>query len=79
MTTVAHRDSYNSIVALSDETSKWTVEAIQKLPEGTQPQLSPGELLAAEEVVRNDETVRKLAKAVGAYGVSYTHVSCRAF
>ena len=51
----------------SEETSQWSLETIKKLPEGTQPQLSPGELLAAEEVIRADETVRKLAKDVGMY------------
>lgn len=76
MATVALcRDAYNAVVALSNETSQWSVEVNVKLPEGTQPQLSPGELLAAEEIVRADETVRKLAKAVGAYYVQPNVVS----
>lgn len=57
------------MVKLSEETSQWSLETIKKLPEGTQPQLSPGELLAAEEVIKKDETVRKLAKDVGTYGL----------
>jgi hypothetical protein len=36
-----------------------------KLPEGSQPQISPGELMACEEIVRNDPRVRELAKEVG--------------
>ena len=43
----------------------WSVIETQKLPEGTQPQISVEELVGAELAVRNDERVRALAKAVG--------------
>ncbi|THH12177.1 hypothetical protein EW146_g7798 [Bondarzewia mesenterica] len=58
-------DAYNAIVALDSSTGNWAVETLDKLPEGTQPQLSPGELLACEEIIKADEGVRKLAKEVG--------------
>ncbi|KAI0044568.1 hypothetical protein FA95DRAFT_1562098 [Auriscalpium vulgare] len=58
-------DAYNAFVALEANTGTWSVEKIDKLPEGTQPQLSPGELLACEEIVKNDPGVQQAAKAVG--------------
>ncbi|KAI0065136.1 hypothetical protein BV25DRAFT_1880805 [Artomyces pyxidatus] len=58
-------DAYNAIVSLDAAAGKWSVETIAKLPEGTQPQLSPGELLACEEIVKADPRVQKFAKDVG--------------
>jgi primary-amine oxidase len=43
----------------------WNIESLLKLPEGTQAQISPGELLACEAVVKNDARVQALAKEVG--------------
>ena len=43
----------------------WDVESLLKLPEGTQPQISPAELLACEDIVRKDARVQALAKQVG--------------
>jgi primary-amine oxidase len=54
-------------VALNGAEGTWNVESLVKLPEGTQPQISPGELLACEEIVRNDERVQELAKQVGGW------------
>ncbi|KAI0029007.1 peroxisomal copper amine oxidase [Vararia minispora EC-137] len=62
---VVNGDSYNTIVALDAATEKWSVETITKLPEGQQPQISPEELIACEEIVRNDPHVQALAKEVG--------------
>jgi primary-amine oxidase len=45
--------------------AKWTVETFEKLPEGTQPQISVQELIQCEEIVKKDPTVQKLAKDVG--------------
>ena len=56
-------DAYNAILFLRD--GEWIVESLDKLPEGTQPQISVEELIACEEIIRKDETVRKLASDVG--------------
>jgi primary-amine oxidase len=58
-------DAYNTIVALDNSEGSWNVESLLKLPEGTQPQISPGELLACEDIVKNDARVQALAKDVG--------------
>ncbi|KAA1470912.1 peroxisomal copper amine oxidase [Dentipellis sp. KUC8613] len=62
---VVEGSAYNGIVALNPETKVWEVEVLNKLPEGQQPQLSPGELLACEDIIKKDERVLKLAKEVG--------------
>ena len=41
------------------------MESVEKLPAGTQPQLSPGELLECEKIVIADPEVQRLAKEVG--------------
>lgn len=56
-------DAYNVIVFVKE--SKWEVEAITKLPEGTQPQISVEELSKAEEIVKADARIHALAKEVG--------------
>lgn len=60
-------DAYNAIVTLHDAEGSWNIESILKLPEGTQPQISPGELLACEAIVKNDARVQALAKEVGKF------------
>ncbi len=50
-------------MSLVDE--NWTLSSTEKLPEGTQPQISVEELIKAEVAVRNDERVQALAKEVG--------------
>ncbi|KAI5998119.1 copper amine oxidase [Pisolithus albus] len=55
--------AYNAVIALEDEV--WKVESLQRLPEGTQPQITVEELIHCETVVRNDPTVQALAKEVG--------------
>jgi primary-amine oxidase len=57
------RDVYTAVLSLGH--GEWTVEALNKLPEGTQPQNTVEELIAAEDIVRADERVRKLAADVG--------------
>lgn len=44
----------------------WVLDNLDLLPEGVQPQITIDELIACEDVVRNDPTVQKLAKEVGA-------------
>ena len=74
-------EAYNTIVALDGAKSTWSVESLLKLPEGTQPQISPGELLACEDIVKNDARVQALAKEVGKFNlltvifrpVAYSH------
>lgn len=58
-------DAYNTIVAFHDAERSWNIESLLKLPEGTQPQITPGELLACEAIVKNDARVQALAKEVG--------------
>jgi primary-amine oxidase len=43
------------------------VEKMTKLPVGVQPQITVQELLMAEETIRADERVIKLAAEVGVY------------
>lgn len=56
--------SYNTVLALKD--GEWNVETVDKLPEGSQPQISVEELLLCEDIIRADERVVQLAKEVGA-------------
>ena len=58
-------DAYNAIVTFHGAEGSWNIENLLKLPEGTQPQITPGELLACEAVVKNDARVQALAKEVG--------------
>lgn len=50
---------------MSFKDEKWAVDSSEKLPEGRMAQLSVYELIEAEEIVRADERVRKLAADVG--------------
>jgi hypothetical protein len=58
-------DAYNAIVTFHGAEGSWNIGSLLKLPEGTQPQISPGELLACEAIVKNDARVQALAKEVG--------------
>ncbi|SJL13514.1 related to peroxisomal amine oxidase (copper-containing) [Armillaria ostoyae] len=60
---VVNGDAYNVILALDG--GKWSVESLEKLPEGTQPQISVQELVACEKIVKSDARVQQLAKEVG--------------
>ncbi|KII94247.1 hypothetical protein PLICRDRAFT_171908 [Plicaturopsis crispa FD-325 SS-3] len=60
---VVNGDAYNAKVSLQG--TKWVVDALEKLPEGTQPQISPEELAACEATVRNDPRVQELARDIG--------------
>ncbi|KAI6014122.1 copper amine oxidase [Pisolithus microcarpus] len=55
--------AYNAVVALSDE--EWKVESLERLPEGTQPNITVDELIQCEVIVQNDPRVQALAKEVG--------------
>ncbi|KAI6164518.1 copper amine oxidase [Pisolithus thermaeus] len=55
--------AYNVILALED--GEWKVESLQRLPVGTQPQITVEELVNCELVVRSDAKVQALAKEVG--------------
>ena len=44
---------------------KWEVETLDKLPQGTEPQISVEELTQCEEIVKKDPQVQKYAKDVG--------------
>ncbi|KAF8313711.1 hypothetical protein DL93DRAFT_2058917 [Clavulina sp. PMI_390] len=57
--------AYNAVLTKDVATSTWAVDSFDKLAEGVQPQITPEELLEAEEIVRKDPTVIKLAAAVG--------------
>jgi primary-amine oxidase len=41
------------------------VDALDKLPEGTQPQITLEELISCEKIVKNDARVQRLAQDVG--------------
>ncbi|KAG7090033.1 hypothetical protein E1B28_011653 [Marasmius oreades] len=60
---VVNGGAYNVIAALKGD--KWQVETFEPLPEGSQPQISPEELIEAEVIVRENKRVQELAKAVG--------------
>lgn len=54
----------------------WVLDKLDLLPEGVQPQITVDELIACEDIVRNDPTVQKLAKEVGTYvGTNITNLS----
>ncbi|KAF8754266.1 amine oxidase [Rhizoctonia solani] len=53
------------IIHLSFKESEWVVDGTEQLPEGQMPQLSVNELIEAEQIVRNDERVKKLCADVG--------------
>lgn len=55
--------AYNLILTLSE--TGWTVESVEKLPAGSQPQISPEELLKCEKIIQADREVQRLAKEVG--------------
>ncbi|KAE9395556.1 peroxisomal copper amine oxidase [Gymnopus androsaceus JB14] len=56
--------AYNVILSLHAE-GKWSVDTIEQLPEGVQPQISVEELIACEKVVKADKKIQELAKEVG--------------
>lgn len=56
--------AYNAELSLVE--GAWTLDKLDLLPEGVQPQITIDELIACEDTVRNDPTVQKLAKEVGA-------------
>ncbi|KAL1761840.1 copper amine oxidase [Schizophyllum commune] len=55
--------AYNVVLSLGE--GQWSVDALDRLPEGTQPQISVQELVAAEKTVKADTRVQQLAKEVG--------------
>ena len=57
------RDLYNVVVTFNNAT--WEEETLEKLPEGTEPQISVEELMQCEKIIRKDPTVQKLASDVG--------------
>ncbi|KAL5521964.1 AMO1 [Sanghuangporus sanghuang] len=56
-------DAYNVISALKD--GKWVIELVNKLAEGTQPQITVEELSMAEEIVKKDPRVIALVRGLG--------------
>lgn len=55
--------AYNSVLTLGER--GWVVESVEKLPDGSQPQLSPEELLDCESIIKADPEIQRLAKEVG--------------
>ncbi|TRM66237.1 copper amine oxidase [Schizophyllum amplum] len=55
--------SYNTVLSLAD--GAWNVDTLDLLPEGSQPQISVEELVAAEKTIKADKRIQELAKAVG--------------
>lgn len=60
---MSRRKSYNTVLSLKG--SDWAVDSLEQLGDGVQPQISIEELLLCEDIIRNDERVIQLAKAVG--------------
>ncbi|QRV89473.1 primary-amine oxidase [Ceratobasidium sp. AG-Ba] len=56
---------FSWLLHLSLKDESWIVDSAEKLPEGRMAQLSLFELIEAEEIVRADERVQKLAADVG--------------
>jgi primary-amine oxidase len=57
------RHAFNVLLDL--ENNVWTVQTFIQLPDGVQPQITPEELNQADEAVRRDANVIKLAAEVG--------------
>jgi len=72
---IIYRDAYNAVLTLDSTTSIWSVTKLTQLPGGTQPQLSPDELLACEDIVRKDPRVQQLARDVGESNFCCQHSS----
>ena len=62
------RGGYNATLILNPN-GEWEMESLTLLPEEYHPQISPEELIACEEVVKNHPQVQKLAKDVGEYPI----------
>ncbi|KAJ1307241.1 hypothetical protein OPQ81_001354 [Rhizoctonia solani] len=56
---------YAWLFNLSLQATEWVVDHAEQLPEGRMPELSVEELIEAEQIVRDDERVRKLCADVG--------------
>jgi primary-amine oxidase len=57
------RHSYNVFLSLNGQ--DWHVDSVTQLGEGVQPQITPEELIACEDILRADPQVVKLAAEVG--------------
>ncbi|KAJ7287143.1 copper amine oxidase [Mycena rebaudengoi] len=55
--------SYNATVSLQE--TGWKLDTLDLLQDGLQPQISVEELVACEQIVKNDPLVQKLARDVG--------------
>ncbi|KIL00836.1 hypothetical protein PAXRUDRAFT_128981 [Paxillus rubicundulus Ve08.2h10] len=54
---------YNAILALQN--GQWEVESMERVPDGSEPQITVEELTLCEEIVRSDSKVQALAEQVG--------------
>ncbi|KAE8268497.1 hypothetical protein A4X09_0g3851 [Tilletia walkeri] len=61
---VLNGDAYEAYVQLNGSDTP-TVRDVKKLPEGVQPSLTPEELCAAEQMIRTEPRVIKLAEEIG--------------
>ena len=57
------RNAFNVLLDFTD--NKWSIRTFIRLPDGVEPQMTPEELNQADEAVRRDPTVIKLAAQVG--------------
>ncbi|KIJ56070.1 hypothetical protein M422DRAFT_239272 [Sphaerobolus stellatus SS14] len=64
-----------TVIASLSKDAIWLVDSVKQLPEGVQPQISVHELGAAEEIVRNDPTVIKLAAEIGSNQKIFTRMA----
>jgi primary-amine oxidase len=61
--TECDRNAFNVLLDLMDH--RWTIRTFSQLPDGVEPQITPEELNQADEAVRKDATIIKLAAEVG--------------
>lgn len=61
--TESGRNVFNVLLDLEDD--EWTIRTFVQLPDGLEPQITPEELNKADEAVREDANVIKLAAEVG--------------
>ncbi|EIW87176.1 peroxisomal copper amine oxidase [Coniophora puteana RWD-64-598 SS2] len=60
---VVNGPAYNTVLSL--ENGIWSVDTLEPIPKGSEPQITPEELIAAETIVRKDPRVQELCKQVG--------------
>ena len=61
----SQRCSYNALLTYNTHCFEWVVDKLTKLADNQHPQISVGELIRAEVIIKNNPIVQQLAKDVG--------------